>query len=118
MEQDLVISKVEPLVDFLKSLTSKQVVDNVRFKNQKATNVTQTGLSGFYEERLTETLQNRCFSVIIGESTDVSTKKLLAVGVIFCNDDHFHLKLTYLNLIEYPDSSAKSIFEELKKGIV
>jgi len=84
VENDLAISKVEPLVDFLKSLPSKQVVDNVRLKKQKATNVIRTGLSGFYEERLTETLQNRCFSVIIDESTDVSTKKLLAVGVIFC----------------------------------
>jgi hypothetical protein len=83
----LAISKVEPFVAFLKNLPSKQVVENVQLKKQKATNVIQTGLSGFYEDHLIEILRNCCFSVIIDESTDVSSKKLLAVGVIFCNDD-------------------------------
>ena len=117
MEHDLFISKVEPLVDFLKSLLSKQVVDNVSLKNQKATIVIRTGLNGFYEEHLTEIMQNRSFSVIIGESTDVSTKKILAVGVIFCNDG-LSVQIDILDLIECPDSSAKSIFEELKKCII
>ena len=53
VEHDLAIPKVELLVGFLKLLPSKQVVDNVRLKKQKATNVLRTGLSGFYEERLT-----------------------------------------------------------------
>lgn len=53
------------------------------------------------------------FSIIIDETTDISTKKLLAVVVRFFSDRENRLKCQFLKLIETPHSDATSLFTTL-----
>lgn len=56
------------------------------------------------------------FSLILDETTDVSSKKQCAITVIYCDDD-FNIKTSFLDMVEPESSSAESIFNSLKSCI-
>ncbi|XP_074027797.1 zinc finger protein 862-like [Leptinotarsa decemlineata] len=80
----------------------------------KATNLTKNQL---VEEALTELKEhlniNKLYSLIIDETTDISTKKSMAVIIRF--HDNVSIKDRFLGLIEVENGTAKGLFETVLK---
>ncbi|XP_074027962.1 SCAN domain-containing protein 3-like [Leptinotarsa decemlineata] len=80
----------------------------------KATNLTKNQL---VEEALTELKEhlniNKLYSLIIDETTDISTKKSMAVIIRF--HDNVSIKDRFLGLIEVENGTAKCLFETVSK---
>ena len=113
VENNLSLVLVEDLVSLIKTLPPRSVLENVKLAKQKATNMMRQGLAGYYKDILIRKLRTTAFSVIIDETTDISTTKQLAICVIFCSED---LKLE-VDLVACEDESAKGIYETVKLSL-
>lgn len=115
VENNLPISTVEPLLDFIKLLPDKSVTNKIQLAKQKATNVIRNGLRPFFQSDLLDKLKKTFFSVYIDETTDVSVKKQLAIMVSYC--ENFETKVDVIDLVDCPDGTAHSIYNELIKAL-
>ena len=115
-EHDLEIFLSNDLVVLLRSLFPKDdALKNLTLGKQKATNVIRQVLGFDYLHEPVTTLRSRLFSVIIDETTDLSTIKQLAVlGYIF-EWNSFKSKYYSLDMVEVEDGTANGIFSVLKK---
>jgi hypothetical protein len=105
-EKNLPISIVEDLVPFLKNLfPSNEALEEVKLGKQKATNLIRQVL-GFYsiQECITKLKSNK-FSVIIGETTDLSTTSQLAILGVFFNEQTFRLEIILIDLVPLPNGT-------------
>lgn len=60
-------------------------------------------------------LQTNSYSIIVDESTDVSTTKQLAIVVRVVNSEKCSVHDKFLQLIDVKDSSAEGLFQHLSK---
>ena len=58
------------------------------------------------------------FSIIIGEATDRSTQKQLAIIVVFLDLDKFALQYFLVDLVETEDGSANGIYSKVKQAFI
>lgn len=122
-EKNLPISIVEDLVPFLKNLfPSDEALKEVKLGKQKATNLIRQVL-GFYsiQECVTKLKSNK-FSLIIDETTDLSTTSQLAILGVFFNEQEFRLEIILIDLVPLPNGTANTIYNTLignlkEKGI-
>ncbi|CAB4003218.1 zinc finger MYM-type 1-like [Paramuricea clavata] len=122
-EKNLPISIVEDLVPFLKNLfPSDEALKEVKLGKQKATNLIRQVL-GFYsiQECVTKLKSNK-FSLIIDETTDLSTTSQLAILGVFFNEQEFCLEIILIDLVPLPNGTANTIYNTLignlkEKGI-
>lgn len=113
VENDLPISSIEPLVDLIKNLPEKNVIDKIAVAKQKATNVIRSGLRPFFNEQLVEKLRTNFYSIYIDETTDVSVSKQLAIVVTYC--ENLQTQVDVLDVVDCPDGSAISLYNNLIK---
>jgi hypothetical protein len=109
-EKNLPISIVEDLVPFLKNLfPSDEALKEVKLGKQKATNLIRQVL-GFYsiQECVTKLKSNK-FSLIIDETTDLSTTSQLAILGVFFNEQEFRLEIILIDLVPLPNGTANTI---------
>jgi hypothetical protein len=78
------------------------------------TNLIRQALGTHYNEVLSDQLRLTPFSISIYETTDVEVKKQLAIAVLFCNKD-FEVEVELLDMVEYSDGKAETIFNLLFK---
>ena len=115
-EHDLAISLSDDLVDLLRSLFPKDdALKNLTLGKQKATNVIRQVLGFDYLHEAVTTLQSHLFSVIIDETTDLSTIKQLAVLATYFDWNSFQSKYYLLDMVEVEDGTANGIFSAQKK---
>ena len=100
-EHDLAISLSDDLVDLLRSLFPKdEALKNLTLGKQKTTNVIRQVLGFDYLHEAVSSLQSRLFSVIIDETTDLSTVKQLAVLATYFDWSSFQSKYYLLDMVE------------------
>lgn len=91
-----------------------KVVEQIGFGRTKATSVTNTIV---FEEGLaviSRTLRENKFSIIIDETTDISTTKCLAMVVRYFEKNLGRVVDKFFRLIELTDFYAKSIYDKIK----
>lgn len=111
VKNNLPMSSVEGFVEMIKALPEKSTIDKIALGKQKATNIIRNGLRPFFNENLINTLKDHFFSVYIDETTDVSTKKQLAVMVSY--SDKCETKVDVIDIVDCPDGTALSLYTQL-----
>ena len=117
-EKTLPISIVEDLVPFLKNLFPyDEALRDVKLGKQKATNLIRQVL-GFYsiKECVTKLKSNK-FSLIIDETTDLSTTSQLAILGTFFNEQNFHLEIILIDLVPLANRTANTIYNTLIESL-
>jgi len=98
-----------------KMFPDSAIAQKMSLKRTKAAYVMQQGIA--YHERLdiTSICRNQKFSIIIDESTDISTKQMLAVVVRCLDAKTGKVVDSLLDLVEVEDASSLGLFTAVKK---
>jgi hypothetical protein len=88
------------------------VASVVKMKRKKATQLVVGVIAPYFQQEIAHDLQKSMFSIIIDETTDISTKKSLIFIVRYWKDGCVQDRI--FDLIEVKDSSAQSIFDSIK----
>lgn len=75
------IKTIDHLSEMVKSLGSKSTLEDIKLHRTKASMIIKNVIGKTLKEELKKAMEGRKFSLMIDESTDISTKKLLAVCV-------------------------------------
>jgi hypothetical protein len=115
-EHDLAISISDNLVELLRSLFPKDdMLKTLTLGKQKATNVIRQVLGFDYLHEVVTTLQSQFFSIIIDETTDLSTIKQLAIIATYFDMNSFESKYHLVDMVEVEDGTARGIYSALRK---
>lgn len=87
------------------------IAKKISVHRTKATNILKNILGPHYLSNLKEILSEpeRFYSIIVDETTDVSTTKQCAIVVVFC-DNGLNIKTRFFQTIELKESDANSIY--------
>lgn len=112
---DLAISLISPLIDLIKSIASdSHIASDLKCGRTKATETITNVLMNEGVENISKVLSKQKFSLLIDESTDISTQKCLAVVVRYFDFTVGKIKDRYLTMIHLTNSSAQSIYAALQ----
>ncbi|XP_065370891.1 uncharacterized protein LOC135963040 [Calliphora vicina] len=115
---NLAFRLVDDLVPILKSsFQDSDILKQVSLHRTKATALMKNVLGPDFSQELYTKLKNTVFSIIIDETTDISTTKQIAFTVIFYNDDTSSIQYSFFDFKECESSTAKDIFNLLKSTI-
>ena len=115
-EHNLPISLSDDFIALLKSMFPlNNTLKNVTLGKQKATNVIRQVIGFDYLQEAVSALRERKFSVIIDETTDMSTLKQLAVLVTYFDMEAFSSKYYLLDMVEVADGTADGIYSAVKR---
>ena len=116
VEHNLPISISDHFVELLCSFfPNENTLKNVRLGKQKATNVIRQVIGFDYLHEAISALQSRKFSLIIDETTDMSTVKQLAVLATYFDRQSFETKCLLLDMAEIVDGTANGIYSAVKQ---
>ena len=114
-EHNLPITLVESFVELLKNLCpDDKALALVKLGKQKATNIIWQVLGFDYIREATRLLCLQKFSTIIDKTTDVSTRKQLAIMTCYFDTKCFQSKQILLDMVEVEDSTAEGIYSAFK----
>lgn len=111
VEHNISFNTVDHLTKLIKFSIHHKAVASVKFGRIKATQMVINSFRPRQQGELAANLRKSLFSMILDESTDVSSKKSLAVTVRF-HDGHKVISL-FLCLLECPDATADALFDLL-----
>lgn len=114
-EHNLPISLSDDLVELLQSpFPRDDALKTVKLGKQKATNVIRQVLGFDYLHQAVSTLRSQKFSFIIGETTDLSTSKQLAILATYFDMNSFESKHYLLDMVEVEEDTAQGICLSIK----
>lgn len=92
----------------------KSIFEQIRLHRTKATLLLQKVIAPSINTELRRRLKNVPYSLVIDESTDVSTSKYMAACIRYYNHDAREVKTEFLGLVEVPITTGEVLFAELK----
>ncbi|XP_014780700.1 uncharacterized protein LOC106876603 [Octopus bimaculoides] len=92
-----------------------KMVKGIKCARTKATQIYKNVLGPYYFENLIKQLKECKFSLIVDETTDVSTKKQLVLLARFYDCSTQKIIDSYLILLKAKDCSANGIFSSIKR---
>lgn len=108
-EHNLPFTIADHMIDLCKVMfPDSAIAQGMCMKRTKCTELTKT-LSKCVTSELLKKLKHHKFSVIIDESTDVSTTKCLTVLVKYYDPDTKHIEIGTLELIDMYDDNRESV---------
>ena len=120
-EHNIALNAADHLIDLLKDiLREPNVIQNITLKRSKATSVINK-IGKVARDNIAETLRYSKFSIIIDETTDISTKKTCAVVVKYYDEKAATIQTRFLELLEIFDdissegSTGQHLFDILQK---
>ena len=122
-EKNLPISIVEDLVPLLRNIfPSDEALCGVKLGKQKATNIIRQVLGFYAIKECVAKLKANKFSLIINETTDLSTTSQLAIIGTFFDENNFKLETILIDFIPLADGTANTIYNSMlgnlkEKGI-
>ncbi len=110
VEHHLPFQAMDHLSDLVTSIfPDSETAQLFHSKHTKTRAIVKHVLADDFRETLLNTLRKTLFSIIIDETTDVSSKKLLALVVrYFCNKEN-RVKSQFLKLLQVTDSDATTL---------
>lgn len=116
LQQNLPFLLIGPLLSLIKSVaTDSEIVKELKIGRTKAIETTKTIILEESNANLAPILQKQKFSVIIDETTDVSTSKCLCVIIRYFDFAISKVRDRFLTLIKLNSSDAKSIYNSIYK---
>ncbi|CAG9815947.1 unnamed protein product [Phaedon cochleariae] len=98
--------------------SDSEIAKQLKIKRKKATQIAVNTLGPSNINNIIKKLRKSYFSIIIDESTDISTKKSLVVMVRFWDEELQTIKDRFLGLLEVEDASAEGLFQLIKSKIL
>lgn len=115
VENNLPISMCEEIIPFLRSIfPSDPTLKKVSLGKQKATNTLRQVLGFHFMKENIELLQKHKFSLIVDETTDLSTASQLALLGMYFDESEFKVVYVFISLIELPNGKATTIYDSIK----
>lgn len=109
VEHNISFNVADHLVSLIKKLhLNKEVIVSTTCNRTKATNLVKNVIGTYGEDIICFLLRSNKFSLMIDESTDVSTTKHLALIARLCID--FKIRDEFLAIIEIADATAINIY--------
>lgn len=106
---NLTFTLITSLIELIKVVaTDSQIVKELQCGKTKATETTNSLLYTSFLEKTVEILKKQPFSIIIDETTDISSRKCLALVVRY-----FKVKYSFFCMLELAASDAQTIFQSL-----
>ena len=103
VEHNLPFQVMDHLSDLVKEIfPDSNIACNFKSKHTKTRSIIKNVLAHRFRYELQDTLRKTMFSIIIDESTDVSSKKQLALVVRFFSNKENRVKSQFLKLIAVP----------------
>lgn len=109
-EHNLPFLIFEHLPKFICSLPDRQVMKSVRCSRTRATELINKKVGPFVQMQLALILKETYFSVIIDETTDISTSKCLVIVVRYYSKQQERTLDSFFGLIELSAATADVIF--------
>ena len=94
--------------------TDSSIAKHLKCGKTKATDVTKTLLRSEGRDEIVKTISSQSFSIIIDETTAISTKKCLIIVVRYFDFSISRVKDKFLTLLEVDHVDAKALFNVLK----
>ncbi|CAN7951098.1 unnamed protein product [Ixodes pacificus] len=108
---------VDHLIPLLKDISESKILDKVTLGRKKCTNIVKNILARVETEELAQTLRETTFSILIDESTDVSSQKQLCVLARYVDPSSGKVKTELLELVQInaADGTAENVFSSLRE---
>lgn len=109
-EHNLPIAVMDHLSDLVKeAFPDSEIAKKFKSKRTKTRCIIKNILAKEFKTQLITTLQRQKFSIIIDETTDIASKKQLALVVRYFCDKQLSVKSQFFGLIELTQSDATTI---------
>ncbi|KAK7873932.1 hypothetical protein R5R35_012946 [Gryllus longicercus] len=108
------IQSSDHLCEILKVVGEGSVLENGKLHRTKCGNLIKYVIAPSLLEELITDLGNRCYSVIVDESTDVSVVKYLCVCIKYFSEKEASVVTRYLGLIALENGTANVLYGSLK----
>lgn len=113
VEHNIAFRSMDHLVALVKSLATtlpQKELQTISCARTKATSIVRDRFGPLQQQNIAAVLKNCHFSILLDETTDVSSRKCLAVVVRY-----FHKKLetNFLALLEVPEATASILFKAI-----
>lgn len=103
------IRTVDHLTELIKSCFGDSKFSRIDLKRTKCTAIIRNLWGPYFEKAVVEDVGDQPYSLIIDESTDISTQKMLGVVIKYVSIRSRKIVSTFLSLLYLPDSSAEGI---------
>ncbi|CAG9825754.1 unnamed protein product [Phaedon cochleariae] len=114
-EHNLPFLLMEHLPGLIESVCpDSSIAKELKCSRTKATEIINNRMKSYAAEEISKDLRNNYFSIIIDETTDISTKKCLVIVVRYYNEVQQRVRDNFLSLIELEDCSAQNIYKDIK----
>ena len=108
--------QADHLIDCCKKIfPDSAIAQKMTLKRSKAAYVMQHGIAHHERQDIISICKSKKFSILIDESTDVSTSQMLAIVVRYLDVEKCAVVDSLLDLIEVDDGSGLGIFNAVKK---
>ena len=113
-EHNLSFNIMDHFSDLLPELCpDSKIAAQFQSKRTKTSSIVKNTLSPYFHEQHVDCLQKRHFSVIIDETTDVSSCKELAIVTRHYDKESFSIRCRLYDLVEEPQSDAETLFQTI-----
>ena len=109
------VRSIDHLSEMLRSQGAKSVYEDIKIHRTKCSMIIKNVIGASLREELRQAMQGRRFSLMIDESTDVSTKKLLSVCARFFDQRVGEVVEIFLGNIEVVSCTGELLFEAMKE---
>jgi len=122
IEHDESLYSSDHLVALFKSAYQKLHPDSLKVRSltcnrEKAAKIVQNVIGSEGERRIILKMKSSIFSLLIDESTDITSTKLLSVVIRSVSDD-FQVTYEFACLLEVTDCSAKGLYQAIRKWFI
>eukprot|EP00794_Sanderia_malayensis_P002936 gene2936-biopygen2413 len=93
-------------------------LENIKLHRRKCTNIISNVVAPAIKEELAKDVKGKTFSVILDESTDISTTKLLCVMVRYHSDSHNKIMTSFVELVPVIEATGETLFQALSSCLV
>ncbi|KAK3930911.1 SCAN domain-containing protein 3 [Frankliniella fusca] len=109
---------VDHLTELLKQVGKGSPLENLKLHRTKLSKLVVNVIAPVMLANLVQDIGTSTFSLIIDESTDISTTKFLAVMIKFYSNSDNKIKTEFLGLLEVYRATANALWTSLKEYLI
>lgn len=110
---------IEHLIEILKSsFKDSKIAQNMQLKRTKATTIVTNVIGEYEKDNLVEYLKSAKFSVLVDETTDISTNKMICIIVRYYNSNVERIVSSFYELLEVHKISSASTAKNLFNMVI
>ncbi|KAL1379496.1 hypothetical protein pipiens_014859, partial [Culex pipiens pipiens] len=119
VEKNLSFTALETLVPVVQSICKdSKIATTLRLHRTKATCILHNVTGETQKQRLINIMRRTYFSIIVDESTNISTEKVLCIVVRFYDEEVDRVRDAFYDLLEIADGKAETLYAAIRDSFV